>query len=79
MTTGINVGINVEKVRQITFTCNSYAWSLNNIGLKKLSIPESIVVDKMPQGIINEDFLTNSVYTSLNSGFKFLFLFQKTR
>ncbi len=68
------------EVRQITFTCNSHAWPLNNIGLNKQSITESIVVDKMPQGIINEDnFLTNSVYTSLNGGFKFLFLFQETR
>ncbi len=43
------------EVRQITFTCNSHAWPLNNIGLNKQSITESIVVDKMPQGIINED------------------------
>ncbi len=73
------------EVRQITFTCNSHAWPLNNIGLNKQSITESIVVDKMPQGIINEDnFLTNSVclrvfLTTLHSmvGLSFCFCFRR--
>jgi len=43
----MTTGINVEKVKEITSTCYTHAWSLNNIGLiNKSSTPENKVVDK---------------------------------